>query len=52
MYSYSPTEAELLEIKELLATYFSNKLMKNMGEWAEKNNITDDDLDKWLNDDN
>jgi hypothetical protein len=52
IYSYNPTESELLEIKELLAQYFSNKLVKNMGQWAEENNITDSDLDKWLEDDN
>ncbi len=52
IYSYNPIESELLEIKELLAQYFSNKLVKNMGQWAEENNITDSDLDKWLEDDN
>ena len=51
IYSYNPTESELLEIKELLAQYFSNKLVKNMGQWAEENNITNSDLDKWLEDD-
>ena len=51
IYSYNPSESELLEIKELLAQYFSNKLVKNMGQWAEENNITNSDLDKWLEDD-
>lgn len=51
IYSYNPTDSELLEIKELLAQYFSNKLVKNMGQWAEENNITNSDLDKWLEDD-
>jgi hypothetical protein len=52
IYTYSPSEEELLEIKEMLANYFSNKLMLNMGQWAEVNNITNDDLDKWLEDEN
>jgi hypothetical protein len=52
IYTYSPTDAELLEIKELLAQYFSTKLINNMGKWAEDNKITDEDLDKWLEDDN
>ncbi len=52
IYTYSPSEEELLEIKELLARYFSNKLVKNMGQWALANNISDDDLDKWLEDEN
>ena len=51
IYSYNPTESELLEIRELLAQYFSNKLVKNMGQWAEENNIKNSDLDKWLEDD-
>ena len=51
IYSYNPSESELLEIKELLAQYFSNKLVKNMGQWAEENNFTNSDLDKWLEDD-
>ncbi len=51
IYSYNPTESELLEIRELLAQYFSNKLVKNMGQWAEENNITNSDLNKWLEDD-
>ena len=50
IYSYNPSESELLEIKELLAQYFSNKLVKNMGQWAEENNITNSGLDKWLED--
>ena len=52
IYNYNPSEIELLEIKELLAQYFSNRLVKNMGQWAVENNITDNDLDKWLEDDN
>ena len=52
IYTYSPSDTELLEIKDLLAQYFSNKLESNMANWAVEHNITDDDLDKWLEDDN
>lgn len=52
IYTYSPSEEELLEIKEMLANYFSNKLVFNMGQWADTHKITDDDLDKWLEDEN
>lgn len=52
LYTYNPTDAELLDIKDLLANYFSNKLETNMAKWAVENNITDEDLDKWLEDDN
>lgn len=51
IYTYNPSDDELLEIKDLLAQYFSNKLENNMANWAIKNNITDEDLDKWLEDD-
>ena len=52
IYTYSPSDDELLEIKDLLAQYFSNKLESNMANWAVENNITNEDLDKWLEDDN
>ncbi len=52
IYSYSPTEEELLDIKDILAKYFSDKLLEKTSKWAIENNITDDDLDKWLEDEN
>ncbi len=52
IYTYSPSDDELLEIKDLLAQYFSNRLESNMANWAVENNITNEDLDKWLEDDN
>ena len=52
LYTYNPTDTELLEIRELLSNYFSTKLVKNMTKWEEQNKITDEDLDKWLEDEN
>ena len=52
IYTYSPSDDELLEIKDLLAQYFSKRLENNMIKWAISNNVTNDDLDKWLEDDN
>lgn len=52
IYTYSPSDDELLEIKDLLAQYFSKRLENNMVKWAISNNVTNDDLDKWLEDDN
>ena len=52
IYTYSPSDDELLEIKDLLAQYFSKRLENNMAKWAITNNITNEDLDKWLEDDN
>ena len=52
LYTYNPTDTELSEIRELLSNYFSTKLVKNMTKWEEQNKITDEDLDKWLEDEN
>ena len=52
IYTYSPSDDELLEIKDLLAQYFSKRLENNMIKWTISNNVTNDDLDKWLEDDN
>ena len=36
-------------IKELLARYFSGKLQKNIRKAIKDKNITEEDLDRWLN---
>jgi len=37
-------------IKQLLARYFSGKLQKNIQKAIKEKNITEDDLNSWLND--
>jgi len=49
MYSFQPKEEDLLAIKQLLAHYFSDKLQKNIQHSIEQKNITEQDLDSWLN---
>jgi len=49
MYSFEPKEEDLLAIKKLLAHYFSGKLQKNVQKAIEKKNITEEDLDSWIN---
>lgn len=49
VYSFEPSEKDLLAIKEFLAKYFSDKLLKNVQDGIKKNNITEDDLDSWIN---
>ncbi len=51
VYTLNPSEGELLEIKAFLAKMFSKKLLSLTAEAAQKHNITNDDLDAWLNDD-
>ena len=49
IYSFQPKEEDLLAIKALMARYFSGKLEKNIQKAIEEKNITEEDLDRWLN---
>lgn len=49
IYSFQPKEEDLLAIKQLLAQYFSGKLQKNIKKAIKNNHITEQDLDRWLN---
>jgi hypothetical protein len=49
IYSFQPKEEDLLAIKHLMAKYFSGKLQNNIQKAIEEKNITEDDLDRWVN---
>ena len=49
IYSFQPKDEDLLEIKQLLANFFSGKLQRNIQKAVEEKNITADDLNRWLN---
>ena len=49
VYSFNPKEEDLLAIKKMLAEYFSNKLLENIQRSIDDKNISQDDLDKWIN---
>ena len=49
VYSFEPKEEDLLAIKKLLAEYFSQKLQKNIQVAVSEKNITEEDLDGWIN---
>jgi hypothetical protein len=49
IYSFQSKEEDLLAIKQLLANYFSGQFQKNIQAAIEKNNIKEEDLDRWLN---
>jgi len=49
MYSFNPKEEDLLVVRDFLAKYFSEKLLKNVKISIEKKNITEEDLDRWIN---
>ena len=49
IYSFSPTEEELIEIKKMLATFFADRLIKKVNTAVEEKGISEDDLEAWLN---
>ncbi len=49
VYSFQPKEEDIIAIKNFLANYFSNKLKNNISQAIEQKNITQDDLDRWIN---
>jgi uncharacterized protein len=49
VYSFQPKEEDLRAIKTLLAKYFSGKLQENIQKAVKERNITEEDLDRWLN---
>jgi N-acetylglutamate synthase-like GNAT family acetyltransferase len=49
VYAMEPSEEDLFAVKELLANYFSNKILIQVNQSVVENNITEDDLKNWLN---
>ena len=49
IYSFEPREEDLVAIKGLLAKYFSGKLLQNVQRSIDEKKITEEDLDRWLN---
>jgi hypothetical protein len=52
IYSFEPNKEDLQEIKTILGKYFARKFTNNVAKAANEKNITDDDLDSWLNEAN
>lgn len=51
IYSFNPTEEELLELKNILARFFAHRFAEKAGAVAKARNISDKDMDKWLEED-
>jgi len=49
VYSFNPSNEDMVNIKTMLAKYFANKLTSNVQKAMDGNNITNDDLENWLN---
>ena len=46
IYSFNPTEEELIELKNILARFFAHRFAEKAGSAAKARNISDKDLDK------
>ena len=49
VYSMQPSEEDLVAVKKLLANYFSDKLIYNIQQSIDVQNIKEEDLEKWIN---
>ena len=52
LFAVNPAENELVEIKDMLAKYFMRKAINQIAQIEAKRGTTDEDLDKWLADEN
>ncbi|MFN7117870.1 MAG: hypothetical protein ACK4TA_13805 [Saprospiraceae bacterium] len=50
IYSFEPSEEELLQLKELLGQFFAERLQKMADDAWEKNGWTAETMEAWLND--
>jgi hypothetical protein len=51
LYALRLPEAELLEVKQVLAQYVATHLSKHVDELWQKKQLNADDMEQWLNDD-
>lgn len=49
VYSFKPDEADLIAIRSYLADYFSKKLISKIDNTVREKDITEKDLENWLN---
>ncbi len=49
VYSFQPSDEDLLAVRKLLATFFSDKLIGKVRQAVDERAITEADLDSWLN---
>lgn len=52
VYSFNPTEEELLQIKSYLGKFFAKKLVDDVEKAAKNKGIAESDLESWLNGEN
>lgn len=52
IYSFNPSNEDLLKVKSMLGHFFARKFIDNISQSVKKKGISDSDLDAWLNDEN
>jgi len=52
VYSFNPSEIELIEIRKMLAKFFADKLSMLVNKAIETKGITEQEIDNWLKDEN
>jgi len=48
VYSFQPSDDDLLAVQKLLAAFFSDKLIGKVRQAVDEQHITEADLDRWL----
>ncbi|MCB0610581.1 MAG: hypothetical protein KDD12_22865 [Lewinella sp.] len=51
VFSFNPTEEELKQVRKILAHFFAHRFTENVAKAGRARNVTDEDLDKWLEED-
>lgn len=49
VYALDPTPQEMEDIRRILGQYFGEKLASKVGNQAKQKDISEDDVDRWLN---
>jgi hypothetical protein len=52
LFSFNISGNELLDIKRMLSNYFSDRLSKRVDSIWKNNNLTESDMEIWLNEEN
>jgi len=49
LYSTNLSDNEMMELKNVLANFFGNKAIEKANQIWDERGLTNDDMDKWLN---
>ena len=52
LYSTNLSEEDLLDLRTMIARYYAERAIKNADKIWEERGLTNDDMEKWLNDEN